>query len=143
MALDLNRILLYGRLDGTMADLPQRRVLTVTDAIVCGEGEGPLAPMPHAMGILTLAVNSVAAEYVHAHLMGFDWRKIHLIREAFGQFEYPLCKFKPEDIEANFEGQHHRQPWPSWHARPFVPPEGWKGHCELQDTWPVVTAPQS
>ena len=128
--LDLNRILLYGRPNGAMADLPQRTVLTLTDAIVCGEGEGPLAPVPHPLGMLTLAANPVAAEYVHAHLMGFDWRKIPLIHEAFGHFKYPLCNVLPEDIEVQCDGQRFRQPWPLWNERPFVPPAGWKGHCE-------------
>lgn len=128
--LDLNRILLYGQPDGTLAELPQRKVLTLTDAIVCGEGEGPLAPTPQPLGMLTLAANPVAAEYVHAHLMGFDWRKIPLIHEAFGQFKYPLCNFRPEGVEVHFEGQRFCQPWPVWNDRPFVPPAGWKGHCE-------------
>jgi uncharacterized protein (DUF362 family) len=128
--LDLNRILLYGRPDGTMADQPQRRVLILTDAIVCGEGEGPLAPTPYPLGMLTLAANPVAAEYVHTHLMGFDWRKIPLIREAFGQFKYPLCKFQPGEVEVQFERHRFRQPWPRWNEPPFVPPAGWKGHCE-------------
>jgi len=128
--LDLNRILLYGRPDGTMAETPQRKVVTLTDAIICGEGEGPLSPTPHPLGMLTFATNSVAAEYLHAHLMGFDWRKIPLIREAFGQFRYPLCKFRPEDVEVIFEGHRVHQPWPLWNQTPFVPPKGWKGHCE-------------
>lgn len=128
--LDLNRILLYGRADGTMADQPQRTVLTVTDAIVCGEGEGPLAPTPHPLAMLTLSANPVAAEYVHAHLMGFDWRKIPLIRKAFGNFRYPLCHFRPKDVMVQFEGRWFRQPWPLWNERPFVPPAGWMGHCE-------------
>jgi uncharacterized protein (DUF362 family) len=129
--LDLNRILFYGRPDGSMAAVPQRSVLTLTDAIVCGEGEGPLAPTPRPLGLLTMATNPVAAEYVHAHLMGFDWRSVPLIREAFGQFKYPLCGFQPEDVDVQFEGHRFRQPWPSWNERPFVPPAGWKGHCEL------------
>jgi len=128
--LDLNRSLFYGRSDGTLAELPQRKMLTLTDAILCGEGEGPLAPTPHYLGMLTLGANPVAAEYVHANLMGFDWRKIPLIREAFGQFKYPLCDFRPEDIEVHFEGRRFCQPWPVWNDRPFVPPTGWKGHCE-------------
>lgn len=128
--LDLNRILLYGRPDGRMADTPQRNVLSVTDAIVCGEGEGPLAPTPHRIDLLTLAANAAAAEYAHAHLMGFDWRKIPLIREAFGEFRYPICAFRPEDVEIQFGGQRFPQPWPEWENRPFAPPEGWKGQCE-------------
>jgi len=128
--LDLNRVFLYGQPDGTMAEQPQRKVLTLTDAIVCGEGEGPLAPTPHPLGMLTLASNPVAADYVHAHLMGFDWRKIPLIREAFGQFRYPICSYRPEDVEVQFEDRWFRQPWPLWNEKPFVTPGGWKGHCE-------------
>jgi uncharacterized protein (DUF362 family) len=128
--LDLNRILMYGRSDGTMAVLPQRKLLTLTDAIICGEGQGPLAPMPRPLGIFTLASNPVAAEFVHAHLMGFDWRKIPLIREAFGRFKFPLCHFRPEDVEVQFECQRFSQPWPLWNEQPFTPPTGWKGHCE-------------
>lgn len=127
--LDLNRILLYGRPDGSLADQPQRIILTITDAVICGEGEGPLASTPHPLGLLTVAMNPVAAEYVHAHLMGFDWRKIPLIREAFGRFRYPLCDFRPEDVEVQFQGRQFRQPWPKWNDKPFVPPAGWKGHC--------------
>jgi uncharacterized protein (DUF362 family) len=113
-----------------MADTPQRKVLSLTDAIVCGEGDGPLLPTPHPLGILTLATNQVAAEYVHAHLMGFDWRKIPLIREAFSQFKYPLCDFRPEDVVVELQGERFQQPWPDWNSRPFLPPAGWKGHCE-------------
>lgn len=130
MCLDLNRILLYGRPDGTMAELPQRKLLTLTDAIVCGEGEGPLSPTPHPMGMITLAENPVAADFLHADLMGLDWQKIPLIREAFGQFKYPLCDFGPEDVEVQLDGQRFRQPWPVWNDRPFAPPKGWKGYCE-------------
>lgn len=131
MSLDLNRILLYGRVDGTMADEPQRKLLTITDAIVAGEGEGPLAPTPHPLGMLTLATNPLAAEFVHAHLMGFDWRKIPIIREGFGRFRYPISNFGPGEIEVRKDGLRQAQPWPVWNPRPFCPPEGWAGHCEL------------
>lgn len=129
--LDLNRVFLYGRADGTLGDTPVRRVLTITDAIVCGEGDGPLAPTPHPLGILTLATNSAAAELVHAFLMGFDWRKVPIVREAFGDFDLPIVRFRPEDVELWFEGARSRQPWPALTARPFVAPQQWRGHCEL------------
>ena len=128
--LDLNRVLLYGRPDGTLAEHPQREILTLTDGIVCGEGEGPLAPSPHPLGMLTLARNPAAAEYVHAHLMGLDWSKIPLLREAFGTFTHPICSFRPEEVEVQLAGVRVARPWPAWDSRPFVPPEGWKGHCE-------------
>jgi uncharacterized protein (DUF362 family) len=128
--LDLNRLLIYGRPDATLASTPQRKLLSITDAIICGEGEGPLAPVPHPLGILSMAINPASADYVHAHLMGFDWRNIHIIREAFGGFGLSIAHFRPEDIEIQFDGKRFRQPWPGWAAVPFLPPKGWKGHCE-------------
>lgn len=130
MSLDLNRILRFGRPDGTLAVEPQRRVLSITDAIVCGEGEGPLAPTPRHLGVLTMACNSAAAELVHAHLMGLDWRKIHIVREAFGDYRFPIRDFAPEDVEIVAGSAVLRQPWPLLNTRPFVPPRGWAGHCE-------------
>lgn len=44
--LDIYRIALYGRTDGTMADVPQRRIVNLTDALVCGQGDGPMMPAP-------------------------------------------------------------------------------------------------
>ena len=44
MSLDLSRILIYGRVDGTMSDTPQRTVLHICDGIIAGQGNGPLTP---------------------------------------------------------------------------------------------------
>lgn len=128
--LDLNRILIYGCKDGTLAASPQRTVLTITDAVVCGEGEGPLSPTPKALGALTCAINPAAADYVHAHLMGFDWRRIPLVREAFKPFKHPLVSFDPGSIELLRDDRSVRQPWPDWNSAPFQSPAGWRGHCE-------------
>src|SRR5215467_14245181 len=38
--LDLNRILLHGRIDGSMSEEIQRRVIHVADAVVAGQGNG-------------------------------------------------------------------------------------------------------
>jgi uncharacterized protein (DUF362 family) len=130
MCLDLNRIVRYGKADGTMADQPQRSILTLTDAIIGGEAEGPLAPTPHPLGLLTFAVNPVAADYVHAHLMGLEWRSVPIVREAFGSFRYPLCSFKPEEVRVQFNRELFGQPWPLWNPTPFILPTGWQGRCE-------------
>lgn len=128
--LDLNRILFYGRLDGTLAEAPQRRVVTITDAIIAGEGNGPLAPRPRQLGALTCATNPVAADFVHAFLMGLDWRKIPLVREGFGSFSHSLADFNPDEVEVITASGAFKQPWPEWNPEPFVPPDGWIGHCE-------------
>src|SRR5215813_839547 len=56
--LDLNRILLYGQPDGTMAGRPQRQVIHVVDAVVAGQGDGPLAPRPLPLGLLLAGDNA-------------------------------------------------------------------------------------
>ncbi|HRT05766.1 MAG TPA: DUF362 domain-containing protein, partial [Kiritimatiellia bacterium] len=48
--LDLNRALLYADKAGRMQDVPQREEISIVDAIVAGQGEGPLAPDPLATG---------------------------------------------------------------------------------------------
>jgi uncharacterized protein (DUF362 family) len=131
MCLDLQRILRYGRLDGSLAAEPQRKVVSVTDAIVGGEGEGPLANTPILSGFLTASMSTAAAEWVHARLMGFDPQKIPLVREAFSPFQFPLAAFTPSDIMVRLEEEFI----PAGSVVPtrpsFKPPQGWIGHCEL------------
>lgn len=130
--LDLQRILRYGRLDGSLAATPQRTVISITDAIIGGEGEGPLGNTPVLSGFVTGALNVAAAEWIHARLMGFDPTKIPLIREAFGDFEYPLTNFAPNAIRVWMtEKEKSAADVFPFEGRAFVPPRGWQGHCEL------------
>jgi hypothetical protein len=136
--LDLQRILHYGRSDGTLADDVQRTVLTITDAILAGQGEGPLAPIPSKLGIMTLGVNTAAVEWVHALLMGLNPQRIPLTREAFAPHRYPLTHFSPDDIVIQVDGQ------PVAASDIFAQygyacraPSGWQGHCELGYPTPV------
>jgi uncharacterized protein (DUF362 family) len=129
MCLDLNRVLQFGRLDGMLGDVPQRRLLFITDAIVAGEGNGPLHCRPRSLGALTLGRNAAAVDYVHAHLMGFDWERVPLIRESFGPGR-PIARCQPRDVEVLVAGQRLQQPWPTWCEGVFEAAPGWRGHCE-------------
>ena len=132
--LDLQRILRYGRPDGSLAPNPQRTVISITDAIIGGEGEGPLANTPVPSGFVTGALNAPAAEWVHARLMGFDPMKIPLIREAFGQFAYRLTDFSPDSIRVWIaETEKLAGDIRPFEGRNFSPPRGWRGHCELME----------
>jgi uncharacterized protein (DUF362 family) len=124
MVLDLNRILRYGRLDGTLSSEPARRTLAITDAIVAGDGEGPLFPSPVPLGALTLAADAAAADWVHALMMGFDPEKIPLVRNAVKdprEIRIVLNGTKAPAAELPPRG------WPR-----FRPPSGWRHHCELE-----------
>jgi uncharacterized protein (DUF362 family) len=131
--LDLQRILRYGKLDGSLASTPQRTVITITDAIVGGEGEGPLANTPVPSRFLTAGLNPAAVEWIHARLMGFDPTRIPLVREAFGSFPFPLASFPPSSVVALLGGERKapEQVYP-FDGRAFLPPSGWRGHCELE-----------
>lgn len=133
MCLDLQRVLRYGRADGTLADTPQRVVLTFTDAVVAGEGEGPLAPTPIPLGLVTMAASPAAAEWAHALLMGLDPRRIPLLRNAFAPHRYPLAAFAPEEIVVDSEaGSEPAAEFAMREGLAFQPPAGWVGHCELE-----------
>lgn len=96
--LDLNRILLYGRADGTMSDVIQRRVIHIADAVLAGQGNGPLAPEPLPMGLLLAGQNAAAVDWVGAYLLGFSPENIPVVKEALGVFRWPLTSFAREDI---------------------------------------------
>lgn len=131
MCLDLQRLLRYGRADGTLAASPQRLVLTLTDAIVAGEGEGPLLPSPAPLGLVTFGTAPAALEWVHALLMGFDPARVPLVRNAFGRHRYALADFGPEEITvATEDGEFSPEAYADLAGRDFRPPAGWVGHCE-------------
>ena len=96
--LDLNRILLYGRTDGTLADRPQRQTLHIVDAIVAGQGDGPLKPQPLALGMLLAGRNPAAVDWVGARLLAYDPNRLMIVREAFGRFPWPIAAFSPAEI---------------------------------------------
>src|SRR5262245_8660741 len=96
--LDLNRILLYGRPDGAMAGQPQRRVFHVVDAVVAGQGDGPLRPQPLPLGLILAGHSAAAVDRVGAHLLGYDPEKLSIVREAFGGVQWPIASFDPADV---------------------------------------------
>lgn len=97
-ALDLNRIMLYGRGDGGLAEVPQRRVVHIVDAIIAGHGDGPLRPQPFPMGLIFGGGNAAAVDWVGACLLGYAPANIPIVREAFGEFRWPIAKFSAEDV---------------------------------------------
>jgi len=129
--LDLNRILLYGRPDGSMADSVQRRLYSLTDAIICGQGEGPLRPEPLSVGAVTFSDSAAAADAVHAALMGFDHARLALVREAFGRFRWPLVpEGSPPPIALVKGRQLSIEQVAAELSVPARPPAGWAEYVE-------------
>lgn len=128
MTLDLQRILHYGRADGKMSDIRQRKVITVTDAIIAGEGEGPMAPTPVGLGIMTLGWNTAAVEWINALLMGLAPERVALTREAFSVYRYPVANFAPSDLSVVVDGREVGiDDLFARYGRKFRLPSGWQG----------------
>lgn len=134
MVLDLNRILLYGRADGTMTDIRQRRLLTLTDAIICGQGEGPLIVEPAAVGAITFGDSSPELEAVHAALFQMHPERLSLIRESFAAHaRWPLAVKSMEEVQARCSGQLLTlEQIARTYGQPVRPPAGWAGHVEWE-----------
>ena len=80
--IDLNKILFYSRKDGSLDPEIQRKYFAIVDGIICGEGNGPLFPTSKSCGILMGGFNPVAIDLNAAIIMGFDWKKIPMIKNA-------------------------------------------------------------
>jgi hypothetical protein len=127
MCLDLNRILVYGRRDGTLADRPARRVVHVVDAVVAGQGDGPLAPQPLPLGLILLGQNAAAIDWVGAQLLGYEPTSVPLVKEAFRSFRWPLAAFHASDVEVVEASGASGRRMPALNSLlPVVHPRGWR-----------------
>jgi uncharacterized protein (DUF362 family) len=135
MVLDLNRCLLYGNPDGSLRQDSPKRYYSVVDGLVGMEGNGPMHGTPIESGVVIGGTDPVAVDMVAARVMGFDWRKIPVIREAFAPRRLPITAVRPEDVEIVSDE-------PLWQGRfldvekarflQFKPHFGWKGHIEYE-----------
>jgi uncharacterized protein (DUF362 family) len=134
MALDLNRIAMYGKIDGSMSSTPVRCVYSLTDGIIAGQHNGPLAPEPINLGAVTFASSSLFADMAHAALMHFDWRKIALLRCGLeSDYSYPLVHHTAEELKVCTNSKTYSfAETAKLLGKDFIPPDGWKEHIELR-----------
>jgi len=108
-----------------------RTILTLVDAIIAGEGCGPLKPRPKPCGLLVWGEDPGVVDVTCATLMGFDWRRIPLLNHlcdsparAFSAFAgEPLFQAPAPGLEAFVRSGGGR----------FVPPAGWAGEIEARE----------
>jgi hypothetical protein len=80
--IDLNRIVLFSDKTGNILNNKSRKYLSIVDAIISGEKEGPLIPSRKGMGFLISGINPVSVDLVCSVLAGFDYLKIPTIHNA-------------------------------------------------------------
>lgn len=130
--LDINKILIYGNRDGRLLDVPQRRLFSVIDGIVGGEGDGPLTPDPKLCGLVVGGLNPVLVDVGAVRTMGFDLLKIPQYRNLCRLTTHRLTDVDMDSIDIRYyqipDGTQSSRDSIVMH---FEPPPGWKGHIEL------------
>lgn len=122
--LDINKIALFADKEGQIHNTPQRRMITLVDGIIGGEGQGPLAPKAKRCGTIMSGYDSWKIDLVATRLMGFDERKIALFAagEFFPSNDITVSLFKNGNLEALESGSD----LPNLH---FKPPKTWNTIC--------------
>lgn len=82
MVMDLTTVALYGKSDGTLAREPQRVLYTLCDAIIGGQGDGPLHPDPLPAGLLAFSDDSFVMDEIMGNIFSLNISKVPLLREA-------------------------------------------------------------
>ena len=135
MCLDLNKLLLYGRPDGSLGAPGEARkpYLSIVDGLIGGEGRGPMNPDPVESGVMLAGVDPAAVDWVAATLMGFDPARLPIVARAFAARGYPITGVAPDEIrvlssEPRWRGlARELDPDSLFRFRPHF---GWEGHVE-------------
>ena len=138
MCVDLNRCLYYSDREGQHFDAPApvRRVFTLIDGIVAGEGEGPLAPRDVPLGVVVAGSDPIAVDLACVRLMGFDERRLPKLMEPMRDARMRVTDVRgPGDVEVvEVDASSFRTRTLGLDAiaceRVFEPHPGWKGHVE-------------
>lgn len=140
MVIDLNRIFMHFDGEGKLVPGPGRRTLSLVDAIVAGEGNGPMDPTPRAMGVVVGGMNPVAVDLTCARLMGFDYVRMPLLRRALVEDGLPaLVTFDYPDIRCRSNAPEFNRRLLELDQALGVsrPSFGWQGHIECDETQAV------
>lgn len=127
---DLNRCLYYGDVTGKFHRKPQRKIISVVDAIVSGMGNGPMCPIPNNTGIVAVSDSTAAADMVCAEMIGLDSTKIKYLANnriehaLFPLIDGQLC-IKVNGVDTPVETLHEIK-------RNIVVPPRWGGHINKQ-----------
>lgn len=72
MALDIFTIIECADRQGKIHDQPQREIWTLVDALICGEGNGPLSPDPYNLGMILFSTSAKSLDYVLGRMIGYS-----------------------------------------------------------------------
>lgn len=132
---DLNYILKFVSKDGQLTSLPShRKFLTITDAVIAGEGEGPLHPTGKQSGIILVSQDFLANDIIASYIAGFNPTKIPTINLTLESKINVNNIFSVEEIniisnDSKLKDIHSIKG--IFKKQAFKPSIGWKGNIEI------------
>ena len=133
MVVDLNKCLFYYDSEGEPRTKPLR-YLAVVDAIVAGEGNGPMSPDAKPCGVIVAGTNPLAVDSVCSALMGFNWRKLKMLTGAYNVSRKKIAAFAHDEICVVSNDPGKAKPLREYRKEDsfvFKPHFGWKNAIEL------------
>ena len=129
MIYDLNLIIQCADRTGQLHDQPQRHYVCMVDALVSGEGNGPLQPLPRETDWLVFGEDPLAIDIALAHFMGYAPLKVPLVARHLDYLGPNWGRFDWNTLEAELDGKPLRLAQSELNFR-FAPPPGWRCHVE-------------
>jgi uncharacterized protein (DUF362 family) len=130
MVIDINKAVKYANKWGDLENTQNRKLFSIIDGIIAGEGNGPLKPKPKKCGMIMAGEDPLSCDAVCAHLMGFEWQKISLLKSTQKLTSHPISRFtgqiKNIKINPSIDSDEN---WRSLNFH-FEPSPGWKGYIE-------------
>lgn len=132
---DLNDIVLMADKDGIIKSIPQRKVLTIADMIICGQTEGPVAPSPKKLNMIMMGENTYIFDKVMCEIMGFDSGKVkqlknESVQRIYGYDSKTACMNTMVATNINEIGKCKLCDFRGKTEWRFEPHSCWKGHIE-------------
>jgi len=119
MVLDINRIAVYGKPDGSISDTKQRQIFSLCDAIIAGQGNGPLHPDPLPLGLVSFTNCSAINDKSFAILMGLPIDNIPILSNNVSEHS--------QNCEITFNGEIIKTTELKDHSMIAILPGGWNG----------------
>jgi uncharacterized protein (DUF362 family) len=123
--LDLNRIARYADREGRINSSPQRRIFCVVDAVIAGEGEGPLEPSDLRCGAVFAGMNPLVVDAAAARFMGLSIYEIPQLKRGFELSSLPLFDGRAADVWVKSHQSDKLETWAPT-LRPFLLAAGWQ-----------------
>jgi hypothetical protein len=136
MVVDLNKCLFHFDGAGQLRKQPLR-YLAVVDAIIAGEGNGPMSPDAKACGLIIAGRNPLAVDSVCCALMGFNWQKVRMLVGAFAVKAMPVVSFGHDEVVVRSNEMRldkRLNEYGKDDGLGFKPHFGWVGAVEIGET---------